>query len=40
MPNWCNNTVRITGKNSEIKRIEKAIKEDAFYNTYIQCLMR
>lgn len=30
MPNYCNNTVRITGKNSEIKRIEKAIKEDAF----------
>jgi hypothetical protein len=30
MPNWCNNTVRITGKNSEIKRIEKAIKEDGF----------
>ena len=30
MPNWCSNSVRITGPNKEIKKIEKAIKEDKF----------
>ena len=30
MPNWCNNTVQITGPNKEIKKIKKAIEADGF----------
>lgn len=30
MPNWCNNTVQITGPNKKIKEIKKAIEEDGF----------
>ena len=32
MPNWCNNTVQITGPKKKIQAIKKAIMEDRFLN--------